>query len=327
MTLYFWSIEDTEFAAVTDPVVRFKDGNHGAITDSAFDLFNMNMQGDVVFRHGGDPAFLQSAKNFTDSGTSVTATLGATATSGNLLVVSVLVDETAGTRTLTTPSGYKSLGGNTVHGSMRLNSYVKIATGSETNVVVAVSAATEVAVIITEWDGFSNYFLRDIAQTDTGNSASADFTTSSVMAEQLELLLGVIGVRTTVSAPTNGYAIRDEQTTASMRLALVDQVVANGLTFDADYSVTLGASGNWIARIMTISPQQTMLKIDALSGDVFIRNAMMVRMDDLPLDPPANEVRIYVREDPASAGEDELLAMFDDGDVVSLARQFNAVAP
>jgi hypothetical protein len=149
------------------------------------------------------------------------------------------------------------------------------------------------------------------------------------MTEQIELLTGVVGYHNTgtITAPTNGYAIQDQAASTSMRLAHLTKVITDGLTGNPDYAVTLQNSDAWIARSITVSPQQTMLRIDVGTADVFLRTALLPRIEDQPGTPANNESRVYCREDPLNAGLQELLVMFDDGNVVSLAKQINGVAP
>jgi hypothetical protein len=328
MGVYFWSIEDTEFATVDTPVVRFKNGY--LPDEGSADIFNMTMGGDVVFRHGDLPVYTQSDTGVQNSGTTVTMTLPATATAGSLLVLAVLVDETPGTRTITLPSGYVTFGGNHLAGNMRLNTYLKISDGTETGQTITVSGSTQIIGWMGEYAGFEGYKLQDRELTDdgTGTTASVDYTTPDI-SEELELLLGVVGYHNTgtITSPTNGYAARDTATSTSMRLTIIEKVVTDGLTADPDFAVTLQNSDAWIARSITMTGQQTMMRIDAMAGDVFIRDAVMMRFEDVPGDPANNQVRIYLREDPLSLGNNELLAMFDDGNVVSLAKQTNGVAP
>lgn len=321
MATFSWIIDGE--SGVAQPYVRMLNDAKPGSGDYAYDLFNLFQDGSgFVFQRTDVPTFVQEASNSTNSGTTVTTTLPVTATADNLLVLAVLVDETAGTRTITPPAGFTSMGGNELFGSMRLNTYVKKSAGTEGAVVTTVSTATEFIAILTEYSGFINdgFFLRDVAQSDTGTSTSPALSSVAEQLEAVELWIGVVGNRNTSaqSAPTNSYALREDVASAGMRLAVYERFVGSQVGVP-DFGVTLGASQNWIARAITVSPTIRYIEGAQQAGipstDLFLRNFLTMQIDDVPANPPTNHARVYLRENPLASGKEQFVAMWDDGTI------------
>lgn len=330
---YSWIIDGD--ATADQPYVRMHDTDFSGSQYYNLDLFNIHQDGSALrFQRTDYPGVHQSGSAVQNSGTTVTALWDefATATADNLIVCGVLVDETPGTRTITTPTGFTSMGGNTLHGSMRLNTYVKKADGTETGVAVTVSGSTEFGVVIAELSGFINdgVFLKDIGSTDTGNSTTLAQSTTQEPVEAVEVLLGFMAHRGT-NPSTASTGIMDENngalkyaqaatTTMILELHMNVQFDFGG---SLDFGATLNPSQNWIARLLTISP--TIRYIEAgeqggvITNDLFLRNMLTMQIDEVPSTPPSNHARVYVRENPGASGKEQLVVMFDTGEIIVLA--------
>src|ERR1044072_4583327 len=113
-----------------------------------------------------------SNTNGTAATTSVTVNLGATATSGNTLIVAVNSDNT-----VTTPSGYTSLVSSVHNAGCYL--FAKIAAGTETGVTVSPSASASTCVAITEIAGLTGATIANRLDQSTSNGSSSSSGTRS----------------------------------------------------------------------------------------------------------------------------------------------------
>jgi len=103
------------------------------------------------------------------SSTTVDATLGGTATAGNLIIIAIdAADQTGGTPTGYTLSDQCALGGYAAH-----YLYWKIATGGETGVQYTINSATNSAWVMIEIDGLTSSPYDDsLSQGQEGEVAS-----------------------------------------------------------------------------------------------------------------------------------------------------------
>lgn len=303
MTEYDFSYgEDSTGAEATYRVVRVKDINHVPQEEATYDVWNIGLDGSFVLRHIGDPVFGQDKSNSTNSGTSVVTTLDTAPQAGSLLLVAAVVDETPGTRTFTTPSGFVTFGGNTISTAMRVNLWEKISDGTETAVTVTISGTSELAVIYTEIPNFNFYRFSDIADTEFGTGTTAGASIVAPPAAMVNLFFSFTASRpATHSSPTNGYTQQEQVTTTNMRLSSYTKFVGDGS--DPDISLTLGSSVNWITRLGLLSPERTLIETTNGSEYVYLNAALLPFQEDVLPNPGANRVGLYVREDPDSAND------------------------
>jgi len=296
-------------------VLRVKEVDHGTQDESNYDIFNVDDDGGFVVRHAGAPVFTQDKSAFTNSGTGVTPTLDAEPAMGSLLWLAVLVDETPGTRTINAPSGFITFGGNTLFGSMRLNTYMKFSDGTEDAAAVTISGgSSEIAAIYSEFGGFNNFSFRDIANTDTGTDASADGVINSALGEMIYAYLGTVASRlTTHSSPTNGYTEHETVATTSMRLTNYYKFVDDAS--DPDLTVTLGSAQNWMVRLATLSPIRKMIATEIGSEHVHINALLLPFQEDVPATPPTGHALIYLKEKTGDSSKHEAVVMWDNGTI------------
>jgi len=296
-------------------VLRVKDVDRPTQDEADYDIWNVDDDGGFTVRHAGAPAFGQDDSDSTNSGTGVTPTLAAEPTAGSLLVLAVLVDETPGTRTINVPAGFTTFGGNTLFGTMRLNTYLKISDGTEDAAAVTISGgSSEIAAIYTELLNFNSYTFKDIANTDTGTDASADGVINTALGEMIYAYMGFVGSRlTTHSSPTNGYTQQENVATTSMRLSSYTKFVADAS--DPDLTVTLGGAVNWMVRLCTMSPVRKLIGTSGGSEHVHINTLLIPFQEDVPATPPTGTALIYLREKTGDSSKHEVVVMWETGTI------------
>ncbi len=134
-------------------------------------------------RAGAAPALVQQQTASVTGGTSTTATLGATATSGRLLIA---VCAANGSATISTPSGYSTALNQT--GTVSQAIFYKISNGTETALTCTFSASLTIGAHIYEYSGVHSYQAYEGANVtaSTGNSnAESSGTVTTVHTNDL----------------------------------------------------------------------------------------------------------------------------------------------
>lgn len=202
------------------------------------------------------PVHVQSAANASHNTNPVTATLGAGATAGNLLVAFCAAD----TGTITTaPAGYTLIRSDTTTRTQA--AYYRIATGGETTASCTTSSSFN-GVQIHEFSGIDTANPLMAHNTATGTSTSP--SSGSVTTTETDALLVagvVIGGQTAFSAWNNTFteradiAIGGGSPPSRITVGGATRVVAATGTYST--TATAGASGSWRGQIIAFRASTT----------------------------------------------------------------------
>lgn len=218
-------------------------------------------------------AFVQTANAQSNNSSTLTPTLGTTATSGNLLVVVCSISVNA---TFTTPTGFSVAISQS--GTMSQVIYYKISNGTETSATCTFGTSGFVGAHISEYSGIDSTgtLLTTGSATGTGTAVSSGSLTTTV---DNALLFAAVSVQanSSYSAWSNSFTERNDFATGGgnpnqrKTYGSADRSVATTGTYTT--TATAGGSGEWRGQIVafretTIVPVLSVDIVDATGAPV-----------------------------------------------------------
>lgn len=210
-------------------------------------------------------ARVQFATNSTSvSGNTVSVTLGATPTAGNVLVAAVAFFGSASqpgsacafssTNVVWMNTQPSAQGASSTSLGLGIG---RVRSGGSTTVTATIDQAGGLAFIVAEYSGLSLNFDKFISAV--GSSTSPSSGTSATTATANQLWIGAICARATsgntFSSPGNGYAIVGQAkstlgTTSDRSICLLEKIVT--ATGTMTVTTTISPTGVWIAEALSI---------------------------------------------------------------------------
>lgn len=210
-------------------------------------------------------ARVQFATNSTSvSGNTVSVTLGATPTAGNILVAAVAFFGSASqpgsacafssTNVVWMNTQPAAQGGSSTSLGLGIG---RVRSGGSTTVTATIDQAGGLAFIVAEYSGLSQNFDKFVSAVGSSTSPASGATATTGTANQL--WIGAISARATsgntFSSPTNSFAIVGQAkstlgTTSDRSICLLERIVTATGTPNA--GATISPTGAWIAECLTI---------------------------------------------------------------------------
>lgn len=190
--------------------------------------------------------------------TTLVLVLPSTPTAGNVIILAVATNA----NTVTLPYGNNITWTNhLVHATNAVDSSLfigRVFASASATITITSPQANPIAAVACEYSGTN--IIADRGSDNTGNSTSASTGTSATTSTANEMWIGALAHRSTggstYSAPSNSFAIVDQQTT-TVNTTNTDRSVcflelAVSSTGTASTGATVSVSNNWAGQTMTL---------------------------------------------------------------------------